>query len=394
MIVPSVALLLGAALTPLPAAPAHARTDAPAPADWSAAVVESTMHRHSPGSVGGWSYTTGLYMYGQYLVYQRTHDARYLTYIKNWADRFVDSSGKIGQSFTNLDSMESGNVLLLLAKETGQSRYRIAAQKIRTRLNTYPRTKDGGWWHSTSDSRQGQLWGDGAFMVNPFVIRYGQQFGDASWGDDESAKQIQVYASHLLRTSGTSAGLLYHAYDEPGGLTASWVKPSLGNTNGISWCRAIGWFGMATIDVLEQLPAGHPRRAALVDIIRTLVPAYARWQDPASGRWWQVVDKPGASGNWTETSCSSMYTFTISRAVERGYMDASYLDAARKGYQGVLARISQGSDGLTNLTDISEGTNVDDSLGYYYGRARKTNDFHGLGAFLIMNEQMIRTESR
>ena len=75
-------------------------------------------------------------MYGQYLVYQRTHDARYLTYIKNWADRFVDSSGKIDQSFSNLDSMESGNVLLLLAKETGQSRYRIAAQKIRTRLNT------------------------------------------------------------------------------------------------------------------------------------------------------------------------------------------------------------------------------------------------------------------
>ncbi|MBO2447578.1 glycoside hydrolase family 88 protein [Actinomadura barringtoniae] len=390
MIIPSVALLLGAALTPLPATAAPAK----APADWSAAVVESTMRRHSPGSAGGWGYTTGLYMYGQYLVYQRTHDARYLTYIKNWADRFVGADGTIDQSFNNLDSMESGNVLLLLAKETGQARYRVAAQKIRTRLNTYPRTKDGGWWHSTSDSRQGQLWGDGAFMVNPFVIRYGQQFGDASWGNDESAKQIQVYASHLLRTTGTSAGLLYHAYDEPGGLTASWVKPSLGNTNGISWCRAIGWFGMATIDVLEQLPANHPRRAALVDIIRTLVPAYARWQDPASGRWWQVVDKPNASGNWTETSCSSMYTFTISRAVERGYVDASYKDVARKGYQGVLARISQGSDGLTNLTNISEGTNVDDSLGYYYGRGRKTNDFHGLGAFLIMNEQLIRTESR
>ncbi|MFG2001952.1 glycoside hydrolase family 105 protein [Spirillospora sp. NPDC048911] len=374
---------------PIPA-PAAVSGKAPAP-DWSTAMVEATMRRHSPGSLGGWSYTRGLYLYGQYLVYQRTGDPRYLRYIKDWADRFVDSGGGIGQSFSNLDSMESGNVLLILARETGQARYRVAAQKIRNRLKSYPRTSDGGWWHSTSDSREGQLWADGAFMVNPFVIRYGQQFGDAAWGDDESARQIEIYASHLLRTSGDAAGLLYHAYDQPGGRTASWVKPALGHTNGISWCRAIGWFGMAAIDVLELLPPAHPRRAALIELIRKLVPAYARWQDPATGRWWQVVTEPGNSGNWTETSCSSMYTFTLSRAVERGYVDASYRDAARRGYQGVLARISLTSDGLTNLTTISEGTNVDDVLSYYFNRPRTTNDFHGLGAFLIMNEQMIRT---
>jgi unsaturated rhamnogalacturonyl hydrolase len=58
---------------------------------------------------------------------------------------------------------------------------------------------------------------------------------------------------------------------------------------------------------------------------------------------------------------------------------------ARKGYQGVLTKLSMGADGLTNLIDISEGTNVGD-LAYYFGRKRNENDFHGLGAFLIMNE--------
>jgi unsaturated rhamnogalacturonyl hydrolase len=363
--------------------------DVPA-TDWSKAVIDSTMARYSPGTLGGWGYTQGLYLWGQYLVWQRTGDARYLRFVKDWADRFVDGSGNIPQSFGNLDSMQPGNVLLALYRQTGQARYRTAAAKIRNRLDTYPRTSDGGWWHSTSDSRQGQLWGDGVYMADPFLARYGAWVQGDSFTSAEPARQIEVYWSHLRRTSGPAAGLLYHAYDEPGGLTASWVKPSLGNTNGISWCRAMGWFGMATIDILDVIPATHPRRAALIDILRDLVPAYARWQDPATGRWWQVVTEPSNPSNWTETSCSAMYTYTISRAVERGYVDASYRVYADRGYQGVLAKLSLGSDGLTNIADISEGTNASDSLSYYFGRARPVNDLHGLGAFLIMNEQLMR----
>ncbi|MGN9842572.1 glycoside hydrolase family 88 protein [Nonomuraea sp. H19] len=362
--------------------------DASAGTDWSRAVVDSTMARYSPGTLGGWSYPRGLYLWGQYLVYQRTGEARYLQYIKDWADRFVDASGGISQSFDNLDSMQAGNVLLALYRETGQSRYRTAAVKIRTRLNSYPRTSDGGWWHSTSSSREGQLWGDGVYMADPFLARYGAWVSADSFTSAEPARQLEIYWSHLRRTSGPAAGLLYHAYDEPGGPTASWVKPSLGNTNGISWCRAMGWFGMAVVDILELLPADHPRRPALIGILRDLVPAYARWQDPATGRWWQVVTEPGNPSNWTETSCSAMYTYTISRAVQRGYVDASYRANADRGYQGVLAQVSLGPDGRTNIAGISEGTNASDSLAFYFGRARPVNDFHGLGAFLIMNEQL------
>ena len=71
-------------------------------------MVDSTMARYTPSKIGGWSYPVGLYLYGQYLVYQRTHDARYLTYIKSYVDRFVDSDGTIGQSFNSLDSMQAG----------------------------------------------------------------------------------------------------------------------------------------------------------------------------------------------------------------------------------------------------------------------------------------------
>jgi unsaturated rhamnogalacturonyl hydrolase len=336
------------------------------------------MARYKPTTIGGWSYPVGLYLYGQYLVYQRTHDPKYLAYLKSWVDRFVDSSGNIDNGFNDLDSMLSGRLLVLLHHETGDNRYKVAATKIRTRLNTFPRTADGGFWHATY--RQHQLWGDGVFMVDPFLAEYGREFGDSTYTGKETVDQLLTYASHLQSPS----GLLRHAYDEARAQT--WADPNTGLAPEV-WCRAEGWYGMAVIDVLEAVPANQPRRAELIEVLRKLVAGYARYQDPATGRWFQVVDKGSRTDNWTETSCSSMYTFTISRAVQRGYVDSSYKAVADRGYQGVLAKISLGGDGRTNLKDISVGTNVGDYQ-YYIGRTRATNDFHGLGAFLIMNEQL------
>ncbi|MFF4732838.1 glycoside hydrolase family 105 protein [Streptomyces mirabilis] len=363
--------------TPLPRAP----VGRPAAAqDWSVALIDSTIARYTPSTIGGWSYPVGLYLYGQYLTYQRTHDARYLTYIKSYVDRFVSSDGSIGQSFNSLDSMQAGRLLTILHHETGQDRYRKAALKIRNRLNTYPRTSDGGFWHADTSSRAHQLWSDGVYMVNPFLVEYGKEFGDAAYTNDEAAKQLYVYGNHLQ----VANGLLKHAYDES--RTASWADPATGLAPE-HWCRAVGWYAMAIVNVLDAIPVNHPRRPQLVGIFRRLAAGLEKYQDPATGRWFQVIDKGARSDNWTETSCSSMFTYALSRGAQQGYLDPHYATVAERGYQGVLARISVGSDGRTNLTDISIGTNVGD-YAYYIARDRATNDFHGLGAFLIMNEQL------
>ncbi|KAF5993505.1 glycoside hydrolase family 105 protein [Streptomyces sp. WAC00263] len=363
--------------TPLPRGP----VGRPAAAqDWSVALIDSTMARYTPSTIGGWSYPVGLYLYGQYLTYQRTHDARYLTYIKSYVDRFVSSDGSIGQSFNSLDSMQAGRLLTILHHETGQDRYRKAALKIRNRLNTYPRTADGGFWHADTSSRAHQLWSDGVYMVNPFLVEYGKEFGDATYANDEAAKQLYVYGNHLQ----VASGLLKHAYDES--KTASWADPATGLAPE-HWCRAVGWYAMAIVNVLDAIPVNHPRWPQLVGLFRRLAAGLEKYQDPATGRWFQVIDKGARGDNWTETSCSSMFTYALSRGAQQGYLDPHYASVAQRGYQGVLARMSVGSDGRTNLTDISIGTNVGD-YAYYIARDRATNDFHGLGAFLIMNEQL------
>jgi unsaturated rhamnogalacturonyl hydrolase len=145
---------------------------------------------------------------------------------------------------------------------------------------------------------------------------------------------------------------------------------------------------MTLVEVLDIMPRNHPQRSKLIAQVKQLVKAWASYQDKKTGLWYQVVDKGQMPENWLETSSSSMYTYVTAKAVDRGYVDKGYMTVANKGYSGVLSKISLGADGLTNITDICEGTNVAD-LAYYFGRKRNTNDFHGLGAFLIMNEKFM-----
>ena len=372
-------------------APAGAQTKTKI--DWSKALVESTMKRYPTAQdLGSWGYAKSLYLYGQYLVWKRTKDKRYLQYIKDWVDSHVDANGNVTNTdkdgktseikFDNLDSMLPGNLLLLLYQETKEAKYKTAADKIRKRFDTYPRTKDGGFWHATGKSRQWQLWGDGVFMSMPFLVRYGKLFGDSAYANDEATKQLLIYASHL---NDPKTGLMFHAYDESGAST--WADP-VTHHSAEFWCRAMGWFGMTLIEVLDILPKNHPQRQQLIAQVQQLVKAYAKYQDDKTGLWYQVVDKGNLPDNWLETSSSSMYTYIIAKAVERGYVDQSLMKVAKKGYQGVLTKISLDADGMTNLTDICEGTNVAD-LAYYLARKRNVNDFHGLGAFLIMNEYLM-----
>jgi len=361
--------------------------------DWSVAMVESTMKRYPTAKdLGSWGYAKSLYLYGQYLVYKRTHDPRYLKYIKDWIDMHVDAIGVVRSAnaqgevrevnFDNLDSMLPGNLLLLLYQETKEPRYKLAADRIRRRFDTYPRTKDGGFWHADSKSREWQLWGDGVFMSMPFLVRYGAMFGDAKYANDEAVHQLLTYNSHL---SDPRTGLMFHAYDESGQQT--WADKETRHSAEM-WCRAMGWFGMTLIEVLELLPRDHPMRPLLVGQVMLLVKAWARYQDEKTGLWYQVVDKGDNPANWLETSSSSMYTYVTAMAVDRGYVEKKYLAGVKRGYAGVLTKISLDQDGQTNLTDICEGTNVAD-LAYYFARKRNTNDFHGLGAFLIMNEKFM-----
>jgi unsaturated rhamnogalacturonyl hydrolase len=371
--------LLGAQVSQ--AADSDKRAQPALPIDISKAVVDSMLQRNpDPKQFGGWGYAKSLYLFGQYEVYLRTHDKRYLDYIQAWVDSHIDENGNLDRKIEALDYVLPANLLLVLYKETHEERYKIAAEKFRHVFDTYPRTTDGGFWHATVPSRQWQLWLDGIYMSQPFLVRYGQMFGDEKYTEDEAVKQLLVYHKHL---QDPKKGLLYHAYDESG--KQPWADP-VTHHSAFFWCRAIGWYGMAIVDILDVLPKDHPGRKDLIKILNRLASDLKKYQDPTTGLWYQVVDQPHTEGNWQETSSSSMFTYILDVSVKRGYISKKYKVVAEKGYKGVLSKVSTDANGLTNISDICEGTNVGD-LDYYFNRKRNTNDFHGLGAFLLMNEE-------
>lgn len=354
--------------------------------DWSKLVVESTMERNTPAALGRWMYPNGFYLYGQYQVWQRLGDDKYFEYIRNWLDLHIDEAGNIDQGINSLDNMQPGLITLYCYQETGQEKYKLAADHIRNVIKDYPRTADSAFWHA--EYKQHQLWLDGVYMILPFLVKYGQMFDQQEYCNNEATRQIMLYAKHLK----DSTGLLYHAYDESG--SASWADPETNHSSWF-WGRSMGWFGMAIIEILDVIPEYHENRDEVITILQDLIKGLAENQDPETGLWYQVTNKGDDPDNWLETSCSCMYTFFIARAAEEGYVSDSskYIEIAKKGYHGVIEnKMSIGEDNLTYLKDICQGTGVGDYQ-HYLNRSRNVNDRHGLGAFLVMNEVMAKYDT-
>ena len=83
-------------------------------------------------------------------------------------------------------------------------------------------------------------------------------------------------------------GLVYHAYDES--REQKWADKKTGRSPSF-WARAIGWYAIALVDVLDYLPQEHPGRAQLIGYLQRLAPVLAKYQDPQSGAWYQVIDQ-------------------------------------------------------------------------------------------------------
>jgi rhamnogalacturonyl hydrolase YesR len=139
---------------------------------------------------------------------------------------------------------------------------------------------------------------------------------------------------NTLQTPGVVnyTGLLYHGYDYSH--TAVWANEDRGHSPEV-WIRAVGWFSMALVDILEIFPKSEPGYATILNILQTLIPRIRDNADPASGVWWLVMTQPGRAGNYLESSGSAMFTYSMLKAVRKRYVkdvDASIVSAALKAY--------------------------------------------------------------
>jgi len=329
-----------------------------------------------------WAYDNGVVWKGLEGLWYNTGDARYFKYVQHQMDRLVDKEGNIRTyklEDYNLDNILCGRILLTLYNVTGQKQYYKAATTLREQLRQQPRTSQGSFWHKKKYTEQ--VWLDGLYMAQPFFAEYAAEFHEDSLFDDI----VKQFTAIETNTRDKATGLLYHGWDES--KLEKWADKQTGRSPHF-WARAMGWYGMALVDAMDYMPAN--RRVFLEPILARYAAAIKKVQDPASGCWWDILDKPNEKGNYPEASASCMFVYTLAKGVRKGYLPNTYRIVAEKGWQGVQKKFfSNGTlEGTVSVSGLGGNPYRDGSYNYYISEKVVPNDPKGVGAFLLAADEM------
>lgn len=227
-----------------------------------------------------------------------------------------------------------------------------------------PRLKDGTI--ARYDPHQMTIWADDLYMSVSLLARMGKLTGDHKYFDDAAHQVIQFH--HYLWDA--TKQIYYHCYYTDD------------KENGVAyWGRCNGWIMMAQADLLSALPDNYPQRNKLIELFRQDVSGVARYQSN-TGLWHQLLDK---TDSYLETSCSAMFTYSIARGVNRGWLRPDFAQVAYYGWKGIESKITADGD----VTSICPGTGIAPSIVAYYNRPERQNLAMGEGPVLRAGAEMI-----
>lgn len=334
-------------------------------------------------SPGKWTYEHGFFLNAVYELSELVDNQSYQSYTRRWADYFLTEDGAFREGVYNmeeyrLDDILPGRLLLNLYQQTKDIRYKTAAETLIAHLINQPKTSEGGYWHK--EIYTNQMWLDGIYMADVFATQYARMMDKPEWYD---AAVHQIKLMHQ-KAYDPQTGLYYHGWDED--LNPVWAHPERGHSPEF-WSRAIGWYMMALVECLDNLPADYAGRQDIIALLQHLAESVLKYQ-AASGLWYQVLDKAGQPGNWQETSGTAMFAYAFAKANRLGWLSKQYLDAAQKAYNGILENyLYEDAQGILYLNQTGKvaSLNLKNSKGdydYYINCERRINDYKGLGALL------------
>ena len=349
------------------------------------------MERVRQGKPAHWNYIDGCMLSALLTLDHITGDPLYGDFVERFVDAFVAEDGTIrtyDMSKYNLDDVNEGRVLFPLYKRTGDEKYRRAADNLARQLKDQPRTAEGNFWHKLIYPNQ--VWLDGIYMAQPFRALYEKNFGNREYSD--ILRQIETVRSRMfdLRKQ-----LYYHGYDAS--KSVFWADPQTGCSKSF-WLRAMGWFATALVDLLEIVddPDGLNRLGL---IFVELMEGVARYADPETGMYYQVVDQGGREGNYLETSGSSMMAYAMLKGARLGWLDESLAKLGRKTFDGILDRYMtmDGEDvelgGICLVAGLGPANDLrrDGSYGYYISEPVVKNDAKGVAPLVMCYTEVIRS---
>ncbi|RCW32533.1 glycoside hydrolase family 105 protein [Marinilabilia salmonicolor] len=330
-----------------------------------------------------WGYAQGLGCKAMLEVWNATDDPRYYNYVFKWADTMVCEDGSILDyeiEKYNIDYINAGKILFELYDKSGQEKFRMAMDTLLQQLKGHPQTSEGVFWHKKRYPHQ--IWLDGIYMAGPFMAEYGARYQRPDL-IEKALHEVLITAKH---TKDPETGLFFHAYDES--REQKWADKETGRSPNL-WGRAMGWYFMAMVDILDFVPHDHSDREKVIAVIQDFAKAIKIYQDE-TGLWYQVMDQGGREKNYPEASVSSMFMYALAKSVNKGYLPESYKEMARKSFEGITQDlIEENEDGTLLLTQCCAVAGLgghpyrDGSYAYYVNERIRDNDAKATGPFIM-----------
>ncbi|MBQ8564695.1 MAG: glycoside hydrolase family 88 protein [Bacteroidaceae bacterium] len=374
-------------------------------ASWAVRMVESEIARNPEAwqldfqPKLKWDYCHGLELRAMLYVADKYQREDIREYALSYADTMVNEDGSIKKykiTDYSLDRINSGKYLFDVYDLTGEERYKKALDLLRSQFDRQPRNADGGFWHKKIYPHQ--VWLDGVYMGSPFLAEYALRY-------ESGEQQAADYADVILQMVMAS----YHTYDYESRLYRHacdvsrqmfWCDHISGQSKHC-WGRALGWYAMAIVDNLELLPANCPDRQKAVNIMLHIAAQLERYADPATGLWYQVMDRSGDEGNYLESSASCMFAYALYKGVRIGILPSHYLTVADKAWQGILDRfIKEDEQALISITEVCAvaglggKNNRPGDYDYYINEMKRDNDAKAVGPFILAALEVERLQQK
>ncbi len=349
-----------------------------------------------------WSYVMGIELEGMLDTYLRYKDEKILDYLKAYPAKMIDDKGNItGYKYEdfNLDNVRTSKFIYRMNELRPQKNLDKALVTLFKQLEHQPRTQEGVWWHKAIYANQ--VWLDGIFMGLPYYALAapslkGRKKAERKYWNDAVDQIIKTDK----RTYDAATGLWKHAWDETH--TAFWADKQTGLSRH-TWARALGWYTMAMIEVLDALPQDYERRGEVIALFRKAMTQVVKYQDEKSGVWYDVMDVTDPR-NYLESTASSMFAYCLLKGYRLGYLDDSFKAAGVKAYNGIVDRfIKVNADKTISLTDCCAVSGLgpapgpyvkkpnykrDGSFEYYMSEPIRDNDPKGVGPFIWASLEM------
>ncbi|MEZ6184799.1 MAG: glycoside hydrolase family 88 protein [Planctomycetota bacterium] len=349
-------------------------------------VAARFLDRHGPDELK-WQWNPAVFLYG--LARLAEHSPARARYVQFLAAYHAHHAAEGLPTIDYPDVCPPALSAVWLAREANDRSALPNADVVADFLRNEPRNALGAIDHLGSDSRVRRLartarilrfvglgwisewvhsiWVDSLVMYALTSVHYGQLVNDSNLVEFGLA-QPGIFARVL---QDPQTGLFGHAWDTQNQRRQGGV-----------WLRGNGWVATSLVDMLEAIGPSHPRHAELLAILRPLAQGLLATQD-AAGQWPTLLDD---ADSYQETSGSALAAYALARAAHRGYLGPQALEAAKRTFKNLAARLEARRVGAT-LPGTSIATSAWPRA--LYRLVPKQDDVdYGVGAFLLLADEL------